>query len=213
LVDCDVFRAHVEPGFRTASRAVFDRSDPVAGIERTLFAGSVLLKNGGCPGLIEIETLVLEHFGRSASPADRDSVFNALNNVKRAFANDRTSSAVETAKQYIRTAANSDGQQFDGSIQHPDSAQRLVEKIVIAALDERLFPGPLLQDLVESGRETWDSWRERRAEFLRDLQRTDGLAKLATELRTDLYGRHVKRQVAKRPKVDQGHFAMSHALT
>lgn len=210
MVDHDVFRWNVVPGFQSASRAVFDRSDPGRALERTLYAGSAALKDGGCRGLREIEEALSEYVYSPKAERQLDRTLAELEQINRACADERTGRAVATAKECVRTLPDHEDRR--GFSREAYVQQHLIKRIIIDFIDARVFSCRLMQALIERRRESFASVRQRREEFLAELERSDGLAKLARELRANPEGGHVRLQRAKRQPIDQLAMAKTVAL-
>ena len=136
MVDNDVFRRNVAKGFRRASRAVFDRSDPQGGLDRALYSGSVALKAGGCPGLDEIVAVISQHVEGAATEGGMEQTLAALDDIARAHAHPRTRGAVREAKAFVGSRSDGDVVAFGTTSALP---QQLTERIVVAFLDGQLF--------------------------------------------------------------------------
>lgn len=196
MVDNDAFRRHVAKGFRRTSRAVFDRTAPERAIPVALRDLSASIVEGGCPGLRHVVEVVEAHMRAPGTAENQDRSVSLLEDIDRVQASDRTRWLVRAAKRMVWAS----GVEGVGPV---DATQVLTECFLVDYLASQAFNGRLMEDLVESEQETFDSYEKRRQTFLQDVRQAPELTKLARELIADPHGSRVKRQRVKRSKVDQ----------
>ena len=101
MPDRDVYDRNVDRGWQTPSRHVYGGSDDDLTLPSLLRALGRTLKNGGCPGVDTVASIVAEAVGSAEPRLARREVGAQLEQVRRACGSARTEIAVVIARRIL----------------------------------------------------------------------------------------------------------------
>lgn len=102
MPDCDVYDRHVPRGWKTAARIVFTNHDEGVAREKLLRALGDTIKQGGCPGIDQVTSLVAEALECSDTVKARNNeVKRQLQYITSRYSNYRTEMLAEVARKVL----------------------------------------------------------------------------------------------------------------
>jgi hypothetical protein len=202
MPDGDVYDRHVDRGWQTAARRVFESDDDELALPSLLRALGRMLKDGGCPGIDAVVEIPTEALGSPGGGAVRREARAQLERVRREAASDRTNVVIDAA---LRLLAEPESLGLGDLIRQNTDAvrQKIAEQLLVELAARKFSPGVLLQDQVVNRGVGIEVYR-RRAERGRSLLASSPeLSRLACQVMAHPNGVGIRAPRPKSPKPSQ----------
>ncbi len=202
MPDRDVYDRNIERGWQTAARRVYEGDEDTLILASLLRALGLALKDGGCPGIDTIASIVATTVGSADPRGGRKEAVAQLERVRRLTGTSRTELAVDCARRILSDPDALFSELADRI--DPERAKLIVaEAILVEMAKLKISCHGLMHEMVEKEHKPIGLVLARRQHALDLLAQSPQITKLAREVLRCPEGQTVKVPRVKTPKPAQ----------